>query len=1091
MLMSLLPTTVFAADDPSVTMTASYDNDSELSEVTATDEGTIKVSFNYTKSTGTGSTIAIDLPYGVDLVDAPGVAVSGTTVTCNNNYEGSDETYLSAATWDAKTALTAVSTSGTLTYNLGSSDGGSFYIEVAVNADYVPMSNTDAAEVITLGDITATLTDTSDSSTYNADPVTIKAKGQPANAVFSSFTVREYVSAANEVGSTDSIKTTLVDGNTDTVMLNMVLAIDSAFADGGNSTMYASYPTFTLEVPAGSEVTPITTYHSADYVSSDGVTDTYTITVKVDGAGVYSGKINRGDIVMIELPDSSNDTTDTSDVIVTGGTIKFTVSDLKIPITNRYDGEEFKTITYTSDDTAVATIDVIEFDPTYSISSSTSTNRKEASNNFYYPDDGETYETYWENVTDQTLMSFYRAFDTYSTPETDGSISTTPVKFSLVAEKMPYDATTKESGDSYYLDIVNQVNLTVPFIGESNLRQTNELLSLTIITDKYKMENTGTEADLYDTYGTVEYKFTADEIAAFNKAVVDNGATAIGSSYNFGAGGQAIGSSGIVEYYWNSAGAYAPMFIIDAPEGESIISVVAEFSGDTDAFATTNTGYTFKVLGYPKSPEIRYDTTVTNGNYSGYKSLYTFSVYQDADGDYDEVDSDGCETSINLFSGNSSVSTDYYSCGFLWLVPNLFDLTVTTGTNSTAYMYNTTEAGYVSGGYDTYNSSYGLQGYQLLGYIDVQNTTEALPRGEIIATADIDTENGDIVKEIFFPYLSYSGVTSEVTALTYTLVPINSTTGKLDTTVTSYDGMGEWTLTNPADVGVSTYGRIVAPDGYAFESFSVTLEGWSSSKNTGTTSTFQLRGYLANSDELFEDASGVNNDQGTTADTHKLTISTEATRYSGTVHETTVDTKFYTADTTYATMDVLNTSSVSITGGDRYETTVLRPGVATDVQFNLFGGQNSKTFASSWHDIVFTVVLPDTVTLNDISIGDFKLEHYTSANSVTYEDTGESAGDLETVSSLTNLTDVAATITSSENYFDVSMLGTATGAEVYQFKLSDDDVNLYWTRHGNGSYDTHTSMTVTMNVTADIDAAGLAIPWSDVLILGTDCEEIE
>lgn len=1046
MIIGLVPTVVFAAGE-SVSITATYNDVSGLETVTATDESTILLTVTVNKEEQTGDTLEIVIPRGVELLSAPGVdSVDSSTAsitlkeTFDTKYTGYfDETPTNAITWVANETLEGSNdttkignTSGTLTYQLGDTNSLDFSIQVRLNSYFVPLIEDADGGVdgnTVLGDVTATLTPSGASAIEDA--VTIQAATQVDDLRFNYFSVREFASDSLDK-DTDITKTNLMEGNVQSVKLSAAIGINTPLAAFETSQL-GVYPYFYLTVPAGSTVVANGSYAKdatavEEDIDDDETTDTWRFYINNPQIGVTQStdQINMGNFATVTLP----------------GTIKaeenyaFTISDLVFPMRNTYDAttETFIVKEYFSDDKQTASIDVIAFDETYALGILGNVAFKSKSNTYYYESEGDTYADYLKNLEDlngeQVLMTFRRTFAGVTDAATDdSSISITPVQMVLEASKIDHDK--DPSTASVYLDYVNNVNFLVPFLGVDAPRQSSELLALSITTEEY---GTKSEDVIGKTYTEKTYTFTQDEIDAFMADVTSDG-TNIGN-YNFG-NGLAIRTSGIVEYHWASS-AYVPMLKIQAPEGESIVKIVAEFSGDTNSFMSDSTGYDYKVMGYPKDPDI-----------TGIQSVYTYSVYQDtdssvyaADGAYDE------DEAAPAYDKSIVTATS----GFYWTSPATFDLTASVkSTSDVTYMYNNAEANFAA---EAATTGKGLTGYQDLGSIYVSNGTSAFPRSAITASATIG-DTGDVVKEIYFPYISDAYATPTVTALSYTLVD--------DDPAVTYDGLGEYSISSDG-----TYGIITAPEGESFASFSVTLDSWT---NQSTKSIFELRGYLKDSNEL---------KTGDGDDTYTLTVTTE----SGT-SDTAVDSTFVSNTSSYAAMRVLNTTSVEFdsTVGPM-PTTVLLPGVESRLEFQLFGGLFQSSCASTWHDIEFTVVLPSSITVNDITVGDFHLEHATSATNVVQIDTGETVSEVELID------DPVATLNAEacKLYYGT---GTAvTEAKVYKYKLSDEDAILYWTRYADGDWDTRTNFTVTMDLTTDIEATAAVIPWSKVLILGTGDDTI-
>lgn len=581
------------------------------------------------------------------------------------------------------------------------------------------------------------------------------------------------------------------------------------------------------------------------------------------------------------------------------------------------------------------------------------------------------------------------------------------------------------TNDNTYLDLVTEVGMEIPFLGSTAYSRYTSLITSLKIT----LDSDGNSGD--DTAVTLDIDAFADAVAA---GTYDNGNATPITIYE--------GEYGTVVYQYTTSS--TPKLIITAPEGSSIIGVEAIFDSDNGSYLTSSTSDSSYVKGIPYSDESTLEY-----------SKYQFVISQ-------EVAEGWVEESASAIAG------------FRWTQPEPFTLTLTDATPGiTDYLYNVAEE---NTKFNTeYSSTLGLvEGYQVLGAATIVNETgTASPEDStIVVDIDIDKDSNDVVKEVDFPLYSVDGEDG-IVSITYEYM-----NGSKYTYTPGSGSEAPYTVSSD-----NTYATLMAGDGNSFARVTVVLNNWGTAE---VASYVSIQGYL-------EDASA---STFSDADSHVISLTVydangvamdnsdaNEDRSNSYASSITVDAKFEEPYQTGADVRVAGQVSTYIEDeSGYYDANVLTPGLSSVVSFQLIGGEYNNPSDGTWHDITFSIVLPDGVEVSSIAVGDFVLESELNViNSTTYTTT-------ETVDGITLSETEKMSEEDAQAYFGVESI---KGATVYTYTIQDESVALYGYRYNNAWNRSFASFDVSVTLTPDADATNMALSWDKILLLGSDSEAYE
>ncbi len=314
MTLSLLPSTVFAADTVDISMKV---KGTGATEISATSGDEIELEITAHKVSGTDASVAIDLPLGVDLVDGPGIdaiasngALTTSPVLDGSIYVGVLANYFENNPVFSKTATPSHSAynsitclSGRLVYDMkDSTNAAIFTVTVKVNSAFVPVSTTQALET-TLGNITATLTQSG--TDYDAS-VSVKATAEQAVLGMTSFSAMEYAGDSININGGSLRNESVMVGNSNQLVLSAQFSLNTPFASTSLKRVFHNLA-FEITVPHGSTLTSMGNGYIPTLSTSDVSGDKY----RVQGtsyAAFVAGSVdnNMSSFALVTLPESKD-----------------------------------------------------------------------------------------------------------------------------------------------------------------------------------------------------------------------------------------------------------------------------------------------------------------------------------------------------------------------------------------------------------------------------------------------------------------------------------------------------------------------------------------------------------------------------------------------------------------------------------------------------------------------------------------------------------------------------------------------------------------------------------------------------------------
>ncbi|MFI3168484.1 MAG: InlB B-repeat-containing protein [Faecalibacterium sp.] len=989
-------------DTATVSITAAYQGDTVLESVTLTDTTEVVFTVTVTQNTSDTHKISIELPVGVGLVSAPGIASVDTDgiVTAKDYVSGTESNYFAGTpTWDATGEVDGVATqNGTLSYELSKVSNVSFSFLAVINPEFIPI----AYESITtgMGNVTVSLLDVSadvdaTGAALASDAVAISATSVDSELALTSFTNAE--SFDNTALKAFCTTTYLATDRTDLHTLAFKTAMNPSVEGASYSFPIYSH-SFTLTYPKDAVITYITT--------------------PISYAEVDSTKVYNDDGTVSVTVESTNTVTGTGAISCTFGTIDFSacytdetqagtefdvvISDLSLTTRSfDVDTQAFETVTIAA-----------SADNSFAVTATVSATLASA-NELYTPyyDYVNAKNELYNDYTGEAVELYY-AYRMLTSTKKDWAVDTdATADGTTLPIRMEYEATPTETA---YLDEVTSVVMNVPFLGQSGSdRYTSQLTSITVW---YESDDVGAIGISSETGHTLD-------ISAFTAAV--EAGSLQGSQYS---ASMTVDAGGIATYAWTANWGRAqsmPAITVTAPEGQSIVKISMEFTGDNATLWREGVDYGGSIVyGLPYDDE-----------YTGQRSSYQFTTYRLEENVWVEL-------------------TASEAGGFMWLEPETFALT-SSNTSLTNQLYYYNVAKYNTTIYNS-NASYNFAGYQNLGSVSIYNGSgSALPDDETLEmTFTKDTTSSDVIKAIHFPICPIDGAAS-IAKITYEY----ESGAKY-----VYDPLsGDDAPYTIAEDG--SYALIEASGENSFVAFTVTYKSWS--RSTAKTE-FGLYGYIADTDNL------------AAADTHTIAVSIydqDGALQESNSTSTVVNSTFrkqYNTGADYSVYGLVSSDLGDFVDGLIADANVLQAGLSSELSIRLVGGEFNNVSQGGWTEITFNIVLPDGITLDDVKGRDFVLED--AGEPVTNFTTNEEVGTISITSQQT------MTAAEAQAHFgDTSV----TGATVYTCTLDDPEVILYGYR--NGAYGTaFSSFTVDLTLSVDVQTTAMAIPWSKVLYLGSN-----
>lgn len=438
-------------------------------------------------------------------------------------------------------------------------------------------------------------------------------------------------------------------------------------------------------------------------------------------------------------------------------------------------------------------------------------------------------------------------------------------------------------------------------------------------------------------------------------------------------------------------------------------------------------------LNSSKALSTVYGTPKLDG-YTGDYSAYEFGTYtQNSEGTW-------------------SLKSKSSAGGFRWQEPAPFELTATdTSLKSSFYYYNVTK-------YDTYINAdvykvHKTTGYQNLGSISISNEsgTPLYEDTYLVMEFIADPTSSDVIKEIVFPMCPDS-LEDSILVIAYEYA-----------NGAKYYYSSDTDATKPYEIE-GTQGIIKASGDNAIVKFEIAFTSWGTVQDEQA---FEVYGYIEDTSDLDRE------------DKHYLGY--DVYDINGEIIEnlganTTINSTFEHITQTGADVRILGLETTEVSGNS-YSVNNLVAGRSGEVQFELFGGAINNILNGYWNEITFNIVLPTGVTLDQVSGVQFSFEK--DGVPLTYP-TDELIGHI-------SIEETTISQSEAEDYFDIHD-GTIKGATIYTCTLDDEEAILYGIRAGSQG-NAFSKMTISATITPDSSQAKTLLPWSKVLLLGSNCED--
>lgn len=499
-------------------------------------------------------------------------------------------------------------------------------------------------------------------------------------------------------------------------------------------------------------------------------------------------------------------------------------------------------------------------------------------------------------------------------------------------------------------------------------------------------------------------------------------------------------------YAWTSSSKLSSL-TFEAPEGDSIESIIIEMTGDN---FTGNSGGTKAcyVYGRPKSEDATDD----------YSNYYFKTTLYDLDG--------------NVLKTASSAEL-----GFKWKAPEAFKLEAVGGNvevnGNKEYSYNTASNN-VYNPSSISNINYNPRGYlEMGGFAFINNTNGNMDSGDIIQMdIQMDTDV-NVVKRVILPInrtaATYATSKDNIKSIEWTylgentIYTYNRDKGDVSPIALLTQNMAGESRSN------GSIGYMDAPEGKEFATMLITYDNWEPDDYSVQ---LRLKGYLNNHDVSLRTA------------VHTVTTKVLSENEDGTYTEkldTIVEVsngKSWTESTaSFLNMSILGTKSMNIgsVGTGSVDTNVLKVGEVSQVTFQVSGGNASNYTTTSIRDITMDIILPAGMTLESLKAREYTIVGLNNSQL-------NSAMKRETVSGVT-IEEFDMSKSEAVAHFGDS---SVTGATRYRITLDDEFIRLYFIYYNAGSTSySNTGITFDMEVSTTHEVNCMAIPWKDILTVGS------